>query len=1253
MNKEELYIGGVKVPLSGSINASITKSISDIREPDKVKSDYSKTITLPSSKELSQIFNFIFEINIDGTFNANKKADALYTFDNIAILKGYIQLKSIEIIDEFDISYNCVLFGETADLFTSLGIKELTDIEGLDDFNHAYTYENQEESWDDKIQFQGSDQAFAYGSGYVYPMINYGHDNTLESYDVTDMYPAFYEKELFDRIFKDAGFTYTSVFLNANSRFKRAIIPFTGLTFGLTEAQIADRLFNADTPVLIDSGIGLPQQSYLDFRYSNELSDPSNSYNNTTGVYTVSNNGIYNINANVQVYMQFIPTATIVPVKAIHYYKVYLVIRKNGIVQALNVVYVHPDFDTEIAPSTSYTTSSNPTYPSDEYSKIVNTSGVAVPQQLTIPNKLFTNLQQVYLSSGDTITTEIQVSKGYKTNGITYDYADENNEYSSGTANIYVTTGELKNSIVNTEVMVGDTIDMNQCVPRKVKQKDFVTSIFKKFNIFAMPNPDNPKDILLEPITDFYNDEVVDWSQKLDKSKTLDYIPMGKLNADNYIFKYKEDKDYYNQLYINSYSQTYGTQEVNIDNDFVNSDYETSLIFAPTPLVGQASNDRVVSTILKVDSQGQAVRTEGVIRSIIYDGLKDTNSTWTHNGNVKTQYPYAGHLDDPFTPSFDVNFGTPREIYYDNTWNTINLTDNNLYNEFYSQYIEEITDKDSKVVTGYFNLSPLDISNLDFRKQYYFDNAYFRIQKVFDYVPTNGNVTKCEFLKLKSKAPFEGITYQPNGGVPSSTSLTVQPPVLNVSNSKMVANNSYDFKQATVQGKSNIVDRTATSVLITGDNNVVGANSKNITITGNNNYVEAGLENVTIVSSDGVEVFESNTTYVNGKNVLADLYREVRSLADFTDPDSNFDIIYLEDGTSWNLLNDVDLEGNRIVCNGTVSIFSNSPEVATLSSTGLSGDIPLIKSEWTLALNNVGLEHGTPYYLDASINPNQSLDWNGVNFYDAGESVSYIKNYNNCVFNTIGFLNSGNFWFDGTFGTIAFTDTIFENTTGATSIKIEDTAIITRRLRIDNSSFVSLSGETALDVHVSASIPDEGYILKNVNFSGGGTYLSGVQSTDNKARFEGCRGIDNSGSVAQYYMSSNATATTVSTSGTDYKVLGTTTSGAYVEKFDVTTTDNKAVYEGSLTGFYKISVTASMSSGNNKVLSLSIGKNGTPTTSSKTLATSNAGGRAESITAHDVISLETTDYIEVFCSNETNTDNITVEDLNVVIERLN
>ncbi len=61
--QEQLFINGVEVPLSRSINPSFTRAIADIKKPDKRRSTYSKSVIVPHSKEAANVFGGIFDIN--------------------------------------------------------------------------------------------------------------------------------------------------------------------------------------------------------------------------------------------------------------------------------------------------------------------------------------------------------------------------------------------------------------------------------------------------------------------------------------------------------------------------------------------------------------------------------------------------------------------------------------------------------------------------------------------------------------------------------------------------------------------------------------------------------------------------------------------------------------------------------------------------------------------------------------------------------------------------------------------------------------------------------------------------------------------------------------------------------------------------------------------------------------------------------------------------------------------------------------
>jgi hypothetical protein len=131
------------------------------------------------------------------------------------------------------------------------------------------------------------------------------------------------------------------------------------------------------------------------------------------------------------------------------------------------------------------------------------------------------------------------------------------------------------------------------------------------------------------------------------------------------------------------------------------------------------------------------------------------------NFTIQTKYPFMGHLDDPLASTTDINFGLPRYI---GLQSGTPVTNNNLYNAYWRKYINEITDKDSKLVKGSFYLTPADMEKLSFRHLYFFDGNYFRLNKIEDYDPINPSVNICEFLFLKTGPTFTATTGSVGGG---------------------------------------------------------------------------------------------------------------------------------------------------------------------------------------------------------------------------------------------------------------------------------------------------------------------------------------------------------------------------------------------------------------------------------------------------------------------------------------------------------
>ena len=399
-----------------------------------------------------------------------------------------------------------------------------------------------------------------------------------------------------------------------------------------------------------------------------------------------------------------------------------------------------------------------------------------------------------------------------------------------------------------------------------------------------------------------------------------------------------------------------------------------------------------------------------------------------------------------------------------------------------------------------------------------------------------------------------------------------------------------------------------------------------------------------VAYSDFINLLGGDITIGGGDIVF------VNSKDDLPTPVSN--VITLADNVTYYFTTTVDLLGDRLVGGQNTVILGASSENSRITSTGLGTGVALFTTEWTTPIRHVTFQDGdTALAIDGSVNPPLALDWTGVNFLNV-PNVGLIDTADNWIYSKGAFLNSQNLQFDGTHGTIGIDNSIFVGSGSAGNIlDILSTATITRRFRLIYSSVVVFGSTVGINVDASATIPTEGYILDTINFSAGGTYLSGVSYTDNKTRFVNSKGIENTAEIGNYFMTNNATVTTITTVDTAVKVLGATTANAINQKF--THTDNRLTYVGALIRDFQVTATISLTSGNNKVIGVYVAKNGVIITSSEMYSTTSGSGRAESVTCQTILELAENDYVEIWVENSSNSDDITVEYLNVICKSLN
>lgn len=365
----------------------------------------------------------------------------------------------------------------------------------------------------------------------------------------------------------------------------------------------------------------------------------------------------------------------------------------------------------------------------------------------------------------------------------------------------------------------------------------------------------------------------------------------------------------------------------------------------------------------------------------------------------------------------------------------------------------------------------------------------------------------------------------------------------------------------------------------------------------------------------------------------------------------------LADETTYFITDVVDLAGDRLVAGQNTTILGGSSENCRLKSTGLTGTA-LITSAYSLPMRGLTIEADIALDLDGSGTPTAALDWFGVNFSDCG-AVGTIANYSNFIASDCAWLNSGTMTFDGTIGTVGFSQCIFSPAAGATALAVAATATITRRFRIIYSAFVATSGMTGISFSASATVPDEGYILDTVNFAGGGTYTTGFAQTSDKVRWTNCVGITNTVAVGQMYMTNNATVTNVTVQGDLYAMAGTTQFASLSQRFEHVPADNALRYTSAVPRRVKAQVSFSLLAPTNNVIGVYIGKctsgNGLHPatdriTESEIYITAN-GSRPDSGFAQAIMDINDGDKLYLIVENSSGTGDITVTFANMIVEQ--
>jgi hypothetical protein len=690
-----LFVEGIEADTLGDIDVDFTFSVADVTDIERRNTSYSKTITLPNTAKNQSLFGNIFDIsvnndfyeedvNIGVNFNPAKQAQAQIFLDNVKIFDGVLRMMKIN-SKEGDIVYEVNMFGRLRDILHELGDKTLADLD-FSDYDHTWNRTNIEDSWDRIEWVDGEDN-------YVYPLVDYGYSVDSITYPIKNFKPAVFVSEILKRIFAEANFQITAPFFNS-FYFRKLLL----ITAEKTITRESTTLLNQTPNLLIDNVTNDPDYSTI-LRFSSvETSGFAISESGSKFTWTKAqplNTGL-NLNFRVsltalQAYTDNVWTVSVL---------------KNGgeiLYASRNVTFISQGqlFVWDVAIS----------------------GGVELAQ-----NDYF----QIRLSG------EVAGGGGYNVNLETQVVVPPFGSFKIG------------NTVpVAVELEEGDTMKIGYTLPKSLKQRDFLKSIISMYNLYITQDRLRTNVLEIVPYNEFYltfKDQAIDWSAKLDQSQEISITPLSELTAKEYRLTFDDDADYWSTSYKTKFNEAYGESRTIIDNDFVLDTKTVKVVFSP-PVMREQVAGQIMIHLYKVEN-GVKVPDNFKPR-IAYWKPQVESPTWNiaySAGNTAyTTYPYAGHLDDPTTPTNDVLFSFPREVYF-----SIGVypQNNNLFTGYYQGLIDSIGDRNSRLLEGYFYLTPTDISNLDFRKIVKVGNHYFQLEKVDKYNPIANGLSYVSLFKI-------------------------------------------------------------------------------------------------------------------------------------------------------------------------------------------------------------------------------------------------------------------------------------------------------------------------------------------------------------------------------------------------------------------------------------------------------------------------------------------------------------------------
>lgn len=693
LNSDKTPVGTLDVSDHATFPLALSWQLGDLRDITKRSGTFSKSFSLPATKNNNKVLQYIYKAQIDASSIVYGK-DVVLSVDGLPVMEGKLKVKSVGQAENPE-SYELELVGENLDWVYQL---KQHSIQELSYGNLAYNNGSGKSvpattgSHTLRADFiECSWTGFPDSFDYVYGLKNYGAWSEFDSsgnaiVNIDEMRPDVSIAHIVRSSLANTGYSLQSDFFDSDLG-KNLVLAFTGNGFTVPEALDQSLNFQASASAVYQQ-IHIPKQTNTQEIFEVDQKSFGDNFDIATYQFTMPVTYRANFKASVQVDIN----NWYENIKNIRIF----IGRKDGNVW-LQEGITHVD------------TSSN----SNNQPIEVETGYKEFQQGTTLALGIHFETEKHYISSH---------RPSFQVHDIQF-------------------TNEIEATIQQ-----NTTYDVASVLP-DIKQLEVLSGLINLFNLFFKTDTQQ-KIVYCEPRKDFYFDteQAVNWSEKLDTGTEIKTQYLDNYNR-TLSFQFKSDsKDGYakqwtsdNEVYPGSlehelparfkegtqklgnklFAYTFCLHDLHLhDNTLPNG---TRFLGPTIPRLWSKNED---SPAAAYDFTPRILRYEGFVTES--SGSDFSVWQWNPDGTIHGLFNY---------PRLTMN-----EIAYGSA--------SGLVNTYYAEDIALM--EDGRIINASFYLSPTDILKLDLRRPVYVDHpsllGYYYINKVHDYQPLKAEPTKVELI---------------------------------------------------------------------------------------------------------------------------------------------------------------------------------------------------------------------------------------------------------------------------------------------------------------------------------------------------------------------------------------------------------------------------------------------------------------------------------------------------------------------------